>query len=345
MSSKPIVVVDPYFRRMSEVFGPADLEQLHSIVEVVWGKDEPMPLETAFEVLPQALAVVVCYDWRYGDVLNSASRLRAILDVSGGFPQNLDYEQCFARGIRVLSAAPAFGPQVAEMALGMALAASRDIAAGDRAMRAGNEKWQRASNVGTFLLYGKRVGFIGFGGIARCLRPLIEPFGCPIAVYDPWLGDGYLQSQGVEPLGLEELVATSKVIFVLAAPTVENKALLSRELLKRIQPGAVLVLVSRAYVVDFAALTELVLAGRFKAAIDVFPTEPLPLDHPIRRAPGAVLSAHRAGSVGEGHWEIGRMVVDDLEAIVRGLPPQRLLAAQPELITRYASLRTARLRA
>jgi phosphoglycerate dehydrogenase-like enzyme len=345
MSSKPIVVVDPYFRRMSKVFAPVDLERLHSIVEVVWGKDEPMPLETALAVLPQALAVVVCYDWRYGDVLNSATRLRAILDISGGFPQNLNYEQCFAQGVRVLSAAPAFGPQVAEMALGMALAASRDIGAGDRAMRAGNEKWQRAGNAGTFLLYGKRVGFIGFGGIARCLRPLIEPFGCPIAVYDPWLGDGYLRSQGVEPLGLEDLVATSRVIFVLAAPTVENRTLLSRNLLERIQPGAVLVLVSRAYVVDFAALTELVLAGRFKAAIDVFPTEPLPLDHPIRRAPGAVLSAHRAGSVEEGHWEIGRMVVDDIEAISRGLPPQRLLAAQPELITRYASLRTARPRA
>jgi phosphoglycerate dehydrogenase-like enzyme len=125
------------------------------------------------------------------------------------------------------------------------------------------------------------------------------------------------------------------VIFALAVPSTENQALLTRELLELIQPGAVLVLISRAHVVDFDALTELVLAGRFKAAIDVFPTEPLPLDHPIRQAPGAVLSAHRAGSVPEGLWEIGQMVVDDLEAIVRGLPPQRLQPAHPELIGRY----------
>jgi len=104
----------------------------------------------------------------------------------------------------------------------------------------------------------------------------------------------------------------------------------------------VLVLISRAHVVDFDALTELVLAGRFKAAIDVFPIEPFPADHPIRRAPGAVLSAHRAGSVKEGLWEIGRMVVDDLEVIARGLPPQRLQVAQPELVNRYASSRTRR---
>jgi phosphoglycerate dehydrogenase-like enzyme len=96
----------------------------------------------------------------------------------------------------------------------------------------------------------------------------------------------------------------------------------------------VLVLISRDHVVDFEALTDLVLQGRFKAAIDVFPTEPLPADHPIRNAPGAALSAHRAGSVREGLWEIGRMVVDDLEAIIRNLPPQRLQVAQPELVRR-----------
>ena len=96
-----------------------------------------------------------------------------------------------------------------------------------------------------------------------------------------------------------------------------------------------LVLISRAHVVDFDALTDLVLEGRFKAAIDVFPVEPLPADHPIRQAPGAVLSAHRAGSVKQGLCEIGRMVVDDIEAIVQGLPPQRMQLAQPELIGRF----------
>jgi phosphoglycerate dehydrogenase-like enzyme len=129
------------------------------------------------------------------------------------------------------------------------------------------------------------------------------------------------------------------VIFVLATPSSENRALLSRELLAQIQPGAVLVLISRAHVVDFDALTEFVLAGRFKAAIDVFPSEPLPIDHPIRQAPGAILSAHRAGSVKQGLWDIGRMVVDDLEMILQGLPPQRLQQAQPELVGRLNTSR------
>lgn len=335
MSDKPIVIVDPYFRKMAEIFSPAALERLHHLVEVVWGQDAPMPLEMAPAVLQDALAVV-CGDWRYGEISSDITNLRAILSVSGSFPRNLDYEACFARHIRVLSAAPAFGPQVAEMALGMALAAGRDIVTGDRAMRAGAEQWLHAGNAGTSLLYHKPVGLIGFGGLARALLPLLRPFGCSIAVYDPWMSQGYLRSQGVEPVELIPLLEESQVIFVLAVPSVENQALLSRELLERILPGAILILISRAHVVDFDALTELVLARRFKAAIDVFPIEPLPLNHPIRQAPGAILSAHRAGSVKEGLWEIGQMVVDDLEAIVQGLPPQRLQAAQPELIRRYS---------
>jgi phosphoglycerate dehydrogenase-like enzyme len=246
----------------------------------------------------------------------------------------VDYDYCFTNRIRVLSVAPAFARPVAEMALGMALAAGREIVAGDQAMRAGVERWGRASNAGAFMLYDQPVGLIGFGNLAQALCPLLAPFGCSISVYDPWLGDSYLRSQGVEPRPLEQLLAGSMVIFVLATPSVENQALLSRELLQRIQPGAVLVLISRAHVVDFEALTEFVLAGRFKAAIDVFPVEPVPLDHPIRNALGAILSAHRAGPTAQGLWDIGRRVIDDLEAIVRGLPPQRLQVAQPELVGR-----------
>jgi len=336
MSDKPLVLVDPNFRQMSEIFSPTDRQRLHDKFDVIWGKDEPMPLEAAQEVLPKVQAVV-CADWRYGDALYSATNLQGVLTVSGGFPRKLDYDECFKRHIRVLSAAPGFARAVAEMALALALTASRNVTSGDRAMRAGNEQWLHAGNVGAFMLYNQPVGFIGYGSIGRGLHPLLKPFGCPISVYDPWLVDGYLRTQGVEPVSLEHLIESSKVIFVLAATTSENQALLSRDLLERIQPGAVFVLISRAHVVDFDALTELVSAGRFKAALDVFPTEPLALDHPLRSAESAILSAHKAGPVVEALWEIGEMVIDDLDAITRGLPPQRMQAAQPELIARYVT--------
>jgi phosphoglycerate dehydrogenase-like enzyme len=223
---------------------------------------------------------------------------------------------------------------VAEMALGMALAASRQIVAGHVGFQDGSEKYLHAGNLDTFTLYDKPVGLIGFGGLARALRPLLAPFRCHISVYDPWLAPTYLRDQGVTPVSLEQLLSTSRVIFVLAIPSVENKALLDRKLLGLIAPDAVLVLMSRAHVVDFDALTDMLYAGRFRAAIDVFPEEPVPAGHPIRHAPNVVLSGHRAGSIKEGLRTIGHLVANDLEAILAGLPPLEMQVAQPELVRR-----------
>ena len=110
------------------------------------------------------------------------------------------------------------------------------------------------------------------------------------------------------------------------------ETIFSPEDLDKISPDAVFILLSRSHVVDFDALTERVLEGRFNAAIDVYPKEPLPPDHPIRSAPNVVLSSHRAGAIGEALHNIGRIVADDMEAICRGLIPQEMQVAQPEFI-------------
>lgn len=328
------ILLDPAFRRMDEIFDPADLQRLRSAADVLWARDEPMPPEELAKVKAELFAIVTP-GWRHGPV-DELPRLRTILDVGGGLPSPnvLDYRACFARSIRVLTCAPAFGPMVAEMALGMVLAATREIVDGHNAFVAGKEQYLHAGNIGTYTLFGQTMGIIGYGGLARALRPLIDPFRPTLLAYDPWLPDHYLRRQGVTPVTLDELLERSRVIFVLAVPTRENQALLDRARLSRIQPGAVLALMSRAYVVDFDALTEMVHARRFKAVIDVFPQEPLPLDHPIRTAPGVVLSAHRAGSVPRDLREIGRMVVDDLLTMLAGLPPTEMQCAQPELVFR-----------
>jgi phosphoglycerate dehydrogenase-like enzyme len=334
MAAKLKVLLDPVRRKLDEIFSPDDRARLDQRVEVIWGRETPIP-DDVLAAHVATLDAIVTGQWHYGSV-DQFPRLRAILEVSGRHPspKQLEYDRCFARAIRVLSCAPAFGPAVAEMALGMALACSRQIVDGHTAFVAGEEHYSRTGNVETFSLYGQPVGFIGYGGLARSLRPLLAPFGCSIQVYDPWLPVSYLVGQGVQPAALEELLASCRVIFVLAIPSSENRALLDRALLERIQPDAVLVVISRSHLVDFDALTDLLYQRRFRAAIDVFPQEPLPADHSIRHAPGVVLSAHRAGSVASALQRIGHMVVDDLEAISLGLPPLSMQSAQPETIYR-----------
>ena len=330
MSEK--VILDPHFRPLEPLFPPPLLQRLRGFAEVVWAKDEPMPEEELALHAGDTVAIVTG-SWRHGP-LDRFPRLRAILEVGGSFPSpdKLDYETCFARGIRVLSCAPGFAPAVAEMALGMAIALGRNIVSGDAAFRQGEETWGHKGFVEDSFLFDKPVGFIGFGTIARRLKELLGPFRCPIKVYDPWLTDDYLRTQGVYPATLDDLLETSRITFVLAVPSASNKALLDREKLERIPPNGSLVLISRSHLVEFDALTEMVLSGRFTAGIDVFPTEPLPSGHPIRKARGAVLSAHRAGGGAESYQLIGRMVVNDLEAILSGRASQEMQHAQPEYI-------------
>jgi phosphoglycerate dehydrogenase-like enzyme len=326
------VILDPHGRRLETIFYPEDIERLKSIADVIWAKDEPMPAE-AVDAVREDVATIITGRWRYGDV-SRFPKLRAILEVSGGFPspQHLDYRYCFSNGVRVLSCAPAFGFAVAEMALGLAIAASRQIVWNDAAFRRGEANWSHRDFGGTFTLYDKPAGFIGFGGLARSLQPLLVAFRSPIQVYDPWLTDSYLRTQGVTPVDLDTLLTTSRFIYVLAVPTTSNRALLDREQLSKIPSDSILLLMSRSHVVDFDALTEFLAEGRFKAGIDVYPQEPLPLDHPIRNLPNVILSSHRAGAISEALLNIGRIVTRDMEAILQGLIPQEMQSAQPEYI-------------
>jgi phosphoglycerate dehydrogenase-like enzyme len=328
------LLLDPYYRSMHTLFYPEDLERLKSLVDIIWGKDRKMP-KKEWKKAKQEASIIVTGFWRYGSIdKENAPNLKAIIEVSGQHPspKMLDYDTCFKRNIRVLSCAPAFAPMVAEMGLGLAISAARDIVAADRSIRLGTEKWQYM-NVAT--LYDQIIGIIGYGNLARALKPLLDPFRCKIQAYDPWLPISYLKKQGVSSVSLEHLLKTSKIIFVLAVPSAENKALLSREMLKNIQNDAILILLSRAHLIDFDALIEFTNENRFKAAVDVFPIEPLPKGHPVRKAKNMIITPHLAGSALQARRNIGRMVTDDVEAISMGLPPMNLQVAQQELINHF----------
>ena len=331
------VIVAPHPRTMTEIFATEDLDRLASFADICWARDEPLP--------PAELTRHAAGLWTYvaarplvdRALLEAAPALHAVIEVAGSFKHRIDYGACFDRGVRVLSCAPAFGPQVAEMALAMILGASRGLVGEHEAFRNAREIWQQDRPDWDFTLFGQSVGLIGAGSIARSLLPLLRPFGCRVRATDPWLPDSALRQMGCEPAGLEETLRKSRVVVVLAAPTSANRALLGASELAQMQPGSLLVLISRAHLVNFDALVHVLTEGHIQAAIDVFPEEPLPHDHPIRQAPNVILSAHRAASIRKERQAIGRMVVDDLEMMARDLPPVRLQAAQPELVGLYAS--------
>ena len=331
-----MILVDPLPRTLAMICDPPTRNRLEALGPLVIHEDGPMPDELVEQHLPEAVAIVG-QTAMPAERLRRAPKLRAIVNVEGNFLPNVDYAAALERGVHVLNASPAFALPVAEMALGMAIDLARGISAADRAMRAGAETYGLDSNSDAFLLTGQPVGIIGFGDLGRELHRLLAPFRCPTKIYDPWLPDLLIEQAGAEPAPLDDVLETSRVIFVFAAVTSENEGFLGRAQLERIQPGAALLLMSRAGVVDFDALTALVKERRFTAATDVFPDEPLAAGHPARALEGLLLSPHRAGGMREAFLQIGRLAVADLELILQGLPPVACKRAERETAGRLRS--------
>lgn len=332
--SRPRVLVTPHFRRMDEIFRPAAVEALHTNFAVVWGQDDRMSL-SAFEHELDDVDAVVFGEWPDGvDLAERGTRLRVLMDVSGTLDhQGLDYDACFEQGIRVGTIAPVFGRPVAEHCLGLAISAARGISQSNDRFSDGSELYQHDGTVGCTSLFGNTVGLVGCGGLSRELQSLLRPFGCHLIGYDPWVSDDDFAARGIERRDdLESVFDEAGVIFVLAVPTPANEGMISGELMERLGTDDVLVVGSRAHLVDFDAMTELLCEHRFRAGIDVFPTEPLAADHRIRGATTAVLTAHIAGALPDDLRSIGDSVLADLKAVFDGGVPEGLQYATPSFV-------------
>jgi len=341
MTGRPLILVDPLPRTLPMICAPDVRARLEALGRLEVSDAAPMEAARVDALLPEAVALVGQTDLP-AERIARAARLRVVINVEGNFLPNIDYAACRARGIHVLCASPAFADAVAESALGMAIDLARGIGAADRAMRAGTERYGLESNAGAFLLTGAPVGIVGFGDLGRALRRLLAPFRCPVRVFDPWLPAEAIRREGAEPAALDDVLAGSRVVFVLAAATSDNAGFLGERELRLLPEGAVLALMSRAGVVDFDALVRVVAEGRIRAAVDVFPEEPLPAGHPLRALDGVLLSPHRAGGMPEAFLEIGRLAVGDLELVLRGLPPVLCRRAEAETVERMRSRPVAR---
>lgn len=333
---KHLIIADPFPQVLSRIFTADTWSRLTGIAEVVTTEDEHMDPLQFDALLPEATAIIGQTPMPK-ERLDKAPNLRVIFNVEGNFYQNIDYTECFRRNIRVLNCGAVYARPVAEMALALAIDLSRGITWEHMRFRNGFERYVTAGNDESRLLTGASVGLIGFGLLGRSLRPLLAPFGCSVKVYDPWLPASVIREHDCIPAGLDEVLSSSSFIFILAGVTNENKGFLGKREFDLIQTGAAVLLMSRAAVVDFNEFTDHVAKGRFKAATDVYPSEPLDAAHPIRTLENVILSPHHAGGIPQAFQLIGDMLVDDFELIMRNLSPVRMQPAQPEIVSRLSS--------
>lgn len=333
--SRPIVVSVPEPRSLELIFTPDDEAKLRRDYQIIEGQG-PTVSKVVAEHIGEA-SFIIGQPELPRQILQQAKKLKAILNVESNFLDNMDYDYCFANGIHVLTTGRVFAVPVAEIGLGMALSLERNISGADRAFRAGKELWGGDGNTEARLMSGGNIGFIGFGDLGRALHRLLAGFRATFRVFDPWLPAGVLEDQSVEPVPLDDVLTKSDVIFVVASVTSDNGGFLGAAEFSKMRKGTSFILLSRAGVVDFDALMAAVKSGHIRAASDVFPEEPLSADHPVRKLEGFILSAHRAGALDVAFKQMGKMVLDDMGLMTRGLPPVTCRRAERETVSRMRS--------
>ena len=335
MTDRPLILSCPLPRSLPLILTPDRLAALHARYQVVETTDEGLP-DLPDTTLAQARYIIGQPPLDEGLLARLAS-LRCIFNVESNLLPNMPYDAAFARGIHVVTTGAVFSEPVAEIGLGMALSLARNIHGADADFRAGKELWGGDGNLTARLMSGSAVGIIGMGGLGQALARLLAGFRPVLRAFDPWQAPSVTRGFGAEPADLATVLAASETVFVTAAVTSENRAFLGAPEFAAMRPGAALILLSRADVLDFPALMAAVASGHIQAATDVWPEEPLAADHPARRLPGLLMSAHRAGAMGIAFTRMGEMVLEDMALLDRGLPPQVCRRAERETVARLRS--------
>ena len=335
---KPKLILDNHFRRTDELFSDRCYSKLDELCEIVGGYSHPMVREEVLKHLPSAHFYIASRPQLTAQEVATSANLKATIEVAGAFREGLDYEACFEKRIEILSCSPGFRNAVAEMTLAMMLGSARGLVQEHEAFRTGTEQWLADREKTDFTLYNQSIGFIGFGQIAKESHRLLEPFSPRVFAYDPFVTEA---GEGVQMVGLEELVSTCRVVVVAAVPSEDTEGLLSAGLIEKLVPGALVIVVSRAWCVDFEALMCAALSGRIQVATDVFPDEPLTRDDPLRLSKNILLSPHRAAAVPGGRQLIGDMILHDVKAILEGRPMRQLKPADPNLVAGLVSAQKA----
>ncbi|GAA0376860.1 hypothetical protein Acor_31110 [Acrocarpospora corrugata] len=268
------------------------------------------------DALPDAEIVVG--DWSSALVLDAeavrhAPKL-AFAQQPGVGVNGHDLDALAAAGIPLANTAAANTLAAAEWCVAAAFALVRRLVQGDAAVRAGD--WpQLALRPGE--LSACRVGVVGYGAIGAICARLFSGLGSQVSYWSRTPKPG---AHGVYR-DLNELIATSEVLVLVLPLTDETRGLLDADRLARMPPGAFLVNASRGGIVDERALLAALASGHLAgAALDVYATEPLPLDDPLRADDRILLSPHVAGVTGQAAVRVIQAVLDNVNAALDGRP-------------------------
>jgi D-3-phosphoglycerate dehydrogenase len=251
------------------------------------------------------------------ELLERATQLRVIGRAGVGV-DNIALDTATALGIAVINAPAGNTIAVAELFFGTLISLFRNLTHATSSMREG--RWDRSKLLGSELK-GRSLGVVGVGRIGSEIATRARAFSMDVVGYDPYVSEDRFTSLRLRRASsLDELIDTSDIVTVHTPLNDETSGMIGRRELARLRPGSYVVNMARGGIVDDQALVAALESGHIKGAVlDVFVIEPVPADHPLRRAPNVVLTPHIGASTAEAQRNVAvDACVAVRDALLRG---------------------------
>jgi D-3-phosphoglycerate dehydrogenase len=239
---------------------------------------------------------------------------------------NIDITAAAARGIVVVNTPGANADAVAELTLGLALAAARHVVMLDRRLRDGNVP--KRLPVGRELA-GCRLGVAGFGQVGRRVSELFRrALGCAVTAFDPGVTADVMRAADIMPApSLDALLAENDIVSLHLPLTAATHHAIGSRQLAAMPPRSILINVARGGIVDEDALADALRLGRpGAAASDVFADEPPPPDHPLLRLDNFIATPHVGAATEEALDRVGLLVAEQVIDVLAGRAPRHPVA-------------------
>ncbi|HVW97777.1 MAG TPA: phosphoglycerate dehydrogenase [Mucilaginibacter sp.] len=223
-----------------------------------------------------------------------AGKLRAAVKWGVGV-DNVDFKACEKLGIPISNTPRMFGNEVADMALAYFTGLARESYRVDREVRKGN--WIKPAGMS---LDQKTVALVGTGDIGLATARRLKAFGVKINAYDPFTKLSAEEAGVDQFLSFPEKLGDADFVMLTCALTSANHHLINDDSISKMKDRVIVINVSRGGLIDEAALVKALESGKVKSAgLDVFETEPLPADSPLRQFEQCIFGTHNGSNTKE----------------------------------------------
>jgi D-3-phosphoglycerate dehydrogenase / 2-oxoglutarate reductase len=300
---------------VADVISPKGVELLETggqlLVDVKTGLKEK---ELVAIVAGYSALVVRSQSKVTADVIDAAKQLKVIGRAGVGV-DNVDVDAATRRGVIVMNTPSGNTVSTAEHAFSLLVSIARSIPQAHASVKEG--KWDRKSFEGVEL-QGKTIGIFGMGRIGTEIARRAIAFGMRPVAYDPYLSPSRARSLQVELFeDLSDVLAQSDFLTMHMPLTPETKHLINAERIAKMKRGVRIVNCARGGLIDEQALYDALKSGQVAAAaLDVYETEPPPVDYPLRSLPNIVFTPHLGASTAEAQESVGIEIAESIRSVL-----------------------------